>query len=248
MAREGCVIPRHVVVEHPEKARRQNRSAAVPPLPMTIQWMAAAALLLTGGGGAILLLFRAELPLGLLAYPLALSILQFSVTPFLRLCGFYRYHSPMLKATLRSSRTYELHGGTSFDYVWLFRWSERGPAAARRILVYYLEGLLDLARLAQRGALPPGVEVTGTSYFFGERSVRRLGFRLEPPGLRLQLVLLVYYLDLFILYSFSRGRLAFPNVLKVKRASIRAGDLAARSGDILRLIERIAGERPATVS
>ncbi len=201
-----------------------------------------AALAVLGSAGACALLCGIPAPASLFAFPVALSLFQFCVTPLLTNAGLYRYHSEMLKATLRNERTWEIHGGTSWDYVRLFRLSESGAVATRRLLRFYLEGLLDIARLVESGVISPGTTITGTSYFFSEKSARRLGFRLEPAGPRLRAVLVLYYLDLVLLSSFARGRIAFPNVLKARRAAIRAADLAARRPEIEALIARL--DRP----
>ena len=198
-----------------------------------------AALAVAGTGAAFALLLAWPAPASLLFFPVALSVFQFCLTPLLRWSGVYYYHSEMLKATLRTGRTWEIHGGTAWDYIHLFRLSESGAAATRRLLLLYLEGLLDIARLVESGAIPAETTVTGTSYFFSERSARRLGFRIEPAGPRLRAVLVLYYLDLVLLYSFARGRVAFPNVLRARRAAIRAADLAARRGEIESLIARL---------
>jgi hypothetical protein len=207
--------------------------------------MRSAALAFAGTVAALALLFVFPVPVSFLVFPVALSVFQFCATPFLRNSGLYRYHSEMLKATVRTDRTWEIHGGTSWDYVRLFRLSESGAVATRRLLRSYLEGLLDIARLVESGAIPPETTVTGTSYFFSEKSARRLGFRLEPAGPRLRAVLVLYYLDLVLLYSFARGRIAFPNVLKARRAAIRAADLAAKRRAIEVLIARLRREPAA---
>jgi len=199
-----------------------------------------AALACAGTAGALALLFAFPIPISFLVFPVALSVFQFCVTPFLTNTGLYRHHSEMLKATVRTAHTWEIHGGTSWDYIRLFRLSENGTVATRRLLRFYLEGLLDIARLVDSGAIPPEVTVTGTSYFFSEKSARRLGFRIEPAGPRLRAVLVLYYLDLVLLYSFARGWIAFPNVLKARRAAIRAADLVARRRDIEALIARLS--------
>ncbi|MFI5180650.1 MAG: hypothetical protein ACHQPI_04605 [Thermoanaerobaculia bacterium] len=184
---------------------------------------------------AAALLGAAAFPLPLFLWPLALTAFQLAVTPLLRETGLYRYHSALLKATVRTRTTYEVHGGTALDYFFHFRWTDRGGRASRKALTAFLEGFIDIARRVETGEIDGNVEVTGTSYFFSERTARRLGFRVEHPGLRLRLVLILYYADLVMLYSFIRGRVAFPNVLDARRAVILGRDLAARRADLERL-------------
>lgn len=177
--------------------------------------------------------------LALVTWPLAVSAWQLSVTPLFTRLGVYRYHSDFLKATVRTRRVYEVHGATSWDWLRLFRLGDRGAPAARRVLAGTLEGLLDVAGRVASGEIPPGVEVTGTSFFFGADTARRLGFSVGRAGLRLRLNLVLNVLDITLMYSFTRGRPAFPNLLDVKRAVIRGGDLAARREEISALLGRL---------
>ncbi|HYN44290.1 MAG TPA: hypothetical protein VE129_21115 [Thermoanaerobaculia bacterium] len=184
---------------------------------------------------AVFVLVAPGLPGSLALWPVAVSVWQLSVTPFCRATGIYRYHSPMLKATVRTSRTYEVHGGTSWDWLGLFRFRDRGARAARQVMVWYLEGFLDVAARIERGEIPGSVEITGTSYFFRSDTARRLGFEIRPAGLRLRFNLLLNALDLWLTYSFTRGRLALPDLFEVKQAVIRGDELVRRKGEISRL-------------
>jgi hypothetical protein len=211
--------------------------AMVLPLPV------ATLVALAGASAAVFVLVAPGLPGSLASWPVAVSVWQLSVTPFCRATGIYRYHSPMLKATVRTSRNYEVHGGTSWDWLSLFRFRDRGAKAARQVLVWYLEGFLDVATRIERGEIASSVEVTGTSWFFRADTARRLGFEIRPAGFRLRFNLLLNALDLWLTYSFTRGRLAFPDLFAVKQAVIRGDELVRRRGQITRLCETL-GRRP----
>ncbi len=176
---------------------------------------------------------------GLLAFPIAYSFFYIVSNPALRLLGVFRYHSPLLKVSLRSRRYYEVHSGTLLDYVLLFRWKDRGGRATRQILGLFLEGFLDIANAVERGEIARDTHIVGTSYFFSEKSAERLGFRLESAGLRLRLVLFVSYAELALLHSFARGRLSFPNVLNVRTAVVRGDELLARRDEMRRILTRL---------
>jgi hypothetical protein len=64
-----------------------------------------------------------------------------------------------------------------FDYVLLFRWCDRGRPAVRRILLWYVDGLIALAREIELGRIPHDTEISATSYIFSRHSLRRFGFR-----------------------------------------------------------------------
>lgn len=197
--------------------------------------LAATLLGLAGATMAVSLLAASGLPGSLLTWPLAVSIWQLSVTPFCRATGIYLYHSPMLKATFRGPRAWEIHGGTSWDWIVLFRFRDRGAAAARQVLRWYVEGLLDVAARVEKGEIPGSVEVTGTSWFFREETARRLGFEIRPAGLRLRFNLFLNAFDLWLTYSFTRGRIALPNLMAVKQAVIRGDELVRRRPQLVRL-------------
>jgi hypothetical protein len=106
-------------------------------------------------------------------------------------------------------------------------------------MAWYLEGILDVASRVERGEIPSSVEVTGTSWFFREETARRLGFQIRPAGFRLRFNLLLNALDLWLTYSFTRGRLALPDLLDAKQAVIRGDELVRRKGQISRLREAL---------
>lgn len=208
----------------------------------TVQWFVAICLLLAGIVTVGLTLSLARGAAWIVAFPLLLSSVQIAVAPALRLFGIYRYHSPMLKVTIRTRRIYEIHGGTVFDYLLQFRWKDRGAVAARRILILYLEGLLDIADCVSRGELPPSIRITGTSYFFREASVRKLGFSFERPSVRLRANLFFHLLGLTILYSFARGRPSVPPVWRARNAVIRGDALLSRRPAIEKMIRVLRRE------
>jgi hypothetical protein len=176
----------------------------------------------------------------LLLAPLAYGLVQLAFTPLLRALGLYRYHSAMLKATIRTRTYYELHAGTAFDYLTLFRWCERGAPARRRIVVSFLEGLLDVARLVETGELSPSIHIAATSYFFREASVERLGFELRPPRFRPTLAMAVSSFELALLYSFARGRPAFPPIWRAREAVIGGADLLSHRNSIRQMLAVLA--------
>jgi len=215
----------------------------------SVQWIVGAGLFFGGIGLIIKAVLLLRFPAAVVAIPLLLSTYQLSITPAFRLLGIYRYHSPMLKVTIRTSRIYEIHGGTNFDYLLHLRWSERGPAAARKVMILYLEGLLDIARKVAQGTLPRSVTIAATSYFFRDQSAERLGFTILEPSLRLRLNLVANLLDLILMYSFTRGRLAFPQIWRVRQAVIRGEQLLAHQSSIetmIRTLQRAPVERAET--
>ena len=184
-------------------------------------------------GGAL----AAHLVLGL---PLWMLLSLFLLAPLFRLTGALRYYSPYLIASRARPGRLDLHGATPFDYLLLFRWRERGRPAVRRILLWYVDGLIALARDVERGRLPLDTTLVATSYIFSAASARRFGFTVaESPGFAWGGYLT--YPTQFLTYSFAQGRWALPPIHRARQATIQAAALCAHIGRLERLQQRLRG-------
>ena len=211
---------------------------------MVVGAVATAVALLAGRGGDADFLPLLLVPFGLmLMVPLMAVAAQFFTAPVLYLIGHLRYYSPLLLVEGPTPALYRIHGGTSFDYFVHLRWADRGAPARRKTMRWYLQGLLAIADEVEAGKVPGSVRIVGTSYVFGERTARRLGFTVEPPDPAMRGGLMLNYLNLFWKYSFARGRLAFPNLKRIRQAATTGDELLRHRPRIQALLDRIARDR-----
>ena len=205
--------------------------------PKAVQWILA--LLLFAAGAYLtgkVIIYGTEhwlfyIPLLLLIVP----AIQFAFTPFFRLIGLYRYLSPMLWVYAPNEKVWGLHNGTSFDYLFVLRCTPAGAQLRRRILTYYLEGLLHLTDLVEKGEVAEETLIKGSSYFFSERTAKRLGFELvEIPSYE-KYNLYFNFLDLLWKYSAAYKTLRFPNLKEAKTAQVTAGALLRNRPQLERL-------------
>jgi hypothetical protein len=173
-------------------------------------------------------------PLFYLAFILYIPISQFLFTPIYKLTGGYTYYSPMLLGYMANDKQIDLHSGTSFDYLFVLRKIKSGTSLRNRIMLYHLEGLLKLIQSIENKDIPVTVNIIGTSYFFNDRTLANLGFQLEKATLFYRINLLINFIDLFWMYSLSKGRIEIPAVWNAKKARI--------NGEIL-LLQKIKLER-----
>jgi hypothetical protein len=167
-------------------------------------------------------------PLFYLAFIIYIPISQFLFTPIYKLTGGYTYYSPMLLGYMANDKQIDLHSGTSFDHLFLLRKYKSGIQLRNRIMMYHLEGLLKLIQLIEEKHMPASVNIIGTSYFFSERTLRNLGFQIEKATLFYRVNLFINFIDLFWMYSLSKGKLAIPTVWDAKKASTTGDTLVAQ--------------------
>lgn len=172
-------------------------------------------------------------------FPLQLFLL----TPIMRLTGSYKYLAPMLLVAAPTEKVYDLHNGTTFDYLWvmLFRYKP-GSQWRNRMLAFYLEGLLAIVDEIESGKLPGSVTVRGSSYFFSAQTARRFGFTTsQKTGAGEQINLYLNYLELWWPYCFACGRFALPNLRQIKTAEIKGTDLVLQKARLQKFLERLTG-------
>jgi len=205
-----------------------------------VQWLLALIILIIGFFPFIIMIEWAfHQPLFYLLFFVYIPIAQFSTTPIFRLTGIYKYYSPMLLGYMANKQQIDLHSGGSFDYLFVLRKFRKGAEIRNQILKYQLEGLLKIMTEIEQGEIPPTVNIVGTSYFFSERTLIKMGFEPKKPSLLYRINLFVNFIDLFWMYSLSRGKLTIPKVGKARKAYASGEDLLSARQKISELYNKL---------
>jgi len=203
---------------------------------LTIQWVVASIMIII----ALLIFFLWAIAmkksiLGVLLVFIITPICQFLIAPMMKLTGVYTYVSPMLLIYSANDKRYDLHNGTSFDYLFVYPGNKSGIRWQNRLLYYYLEGLLKIIQDLEDDKIPDTIEVRGSTYFFSEQTAARLGFETKKTGGAEKFNLLINYLDLVWTYSLAKGKLSLPNLFKIQTATTTGKKLMEKKEDLQRL-------------
>ena len=208
--------------------------------PKALVWIESILFLLAGFFLAVLIIEKGyDQPLFYLAFVLYVPISQFLYTPLFTLTGGYTYYSPMLLGYMSNEKQIDLHSGTSFDHLFVLRNCKPGIELRNRLLAYHLEGLLFLISLIENKQIPESVTLVGTSYFFNDRTLQRLGFQIEKASTFYRANLFLNFIDLFWMYSLSRGKVSMPALWKAKKAQIQGAALVAQKVNLEVLYGRL---------
>jgi hypothetical protein len=212
-------------------------------LPKVLQWLLAILLLVSGFFPALALIeLSYTQPIAYLLFIFYVPIGQFSFTPFFTLVGVYNYYSPMLLGYTPSDTQIDLHSGGSFDYLFVMRKYNPGIEMRNRLLLFQLEGLKKIIQLIEDKAVPESVNIVGTSYFFSNRTVQRIGFELIEPSLFYRINLFVNFLDLFWMYSLAQGKWSLPKVWQAKKVQITGQKLVEHKVQLDALYEKLSSK------
>jgi hypothetical protein len=212
-------------------------------LPKVLQWLLALLLLVSGFFPALALIELGYAhPIAYLLIIFYVPIGQFSFTPFFTLLGVYRYYSPMLLGYTPSDTQIDLHSGGSFDYLFVMRKYKSGIEWRNKLLLFQLEGLKKIIQLIEDKVVPESVNLVGTSYFFSNRTVQRIGFELTEPSLFYRINLFVNFLDLFWMYSLAQGKWSIPKVWQAKKVQITGQKLVEHKVQLEALYNKLSSK------
>jgi hypothetical protein len=210
--------------------------------PKALVWIESTLFLLAGFFLAVLIIEKGyDQPLFYAAVILYVPITQFLYTPIFKLTGVYTYYSPMLLGYMVNEKQIDLHSGTSFDHLFVLRNCKPGIELRNRLLAYHLEGLLNLISLIENKQIPESVTIVGTSYFFNDRTLKKLGFQIEKASAFYRANLFLNFIDLFWMYSLSRGKVTMPSLWEAKKARVPGSTLVVQKANLEALFVKLMG-------
>ncbi len=143
-----------------------------------------------------------------LTMPLFFLLVPFVDTPSGKMSGTLFYYSPLFIVSKQKKGVYQLHGGTLFDYFFIFKWKDRGLKSKKVVFIHLLDGLLNL--IEELKSTEDAVTIKGASYFFNEKTAQSINFTTHPAPAFHKIMMGIHYLAIAISYSFTTGKFALP--------------------------------------
>ncbi len=171
----------------------------------------------------------------ILVVAIAISIIApFFDVPSLIEKGQLKYYSLFLLAEQEKDKTIKIHGGTLFDYYFVFQKEMTQQERTKIVLLEYLKGLRNLVENTNES-----IKIQGTSYIINERTANKLGLKKVSTNGIQNLILLFNYFNLILSISLVKKSIVFPNLRKIKTFEGKIIDIKKREIFINKLIKKL---------
>ncbi len=104
----------------------------------------------------------------------------------------------------------------------------------------YANSCLQIIKEVQTGTLPGTVEVVGYSYFFNERTAKKLGFKIGKTDLLTKFFFYLNLIEIILLYSIVKGSWGIPKFWKGKSFYTTGEELCTKEQFIEDLLKKLA--------
>ena len=158
------------------------------------------------------------------------------------LLGFYKYYSKLLIGVNNKKKNLLiLHNAPLLDYVCLyfnFR-KQKKRITSKLVLSYFLKGLLKIINQVEKNIISENTVIIGTSYFFNERNMNKLGFTIIKQKKYYYCKFIITYLNIMLKHLLIKHNFSFPNVFRIRTAVITAKKLVENKSNIEKILFRI---------
>lgn len=175
------------------------------------------------------------LPLVFLIIIGAISVIApFFDVPALIEKGSLKYYSLFLIAEVKKNDTITIHGGTLFDYYFVFNANLNGKERTKLIISSYLKGIIKLINQEN-----DSVKIKGTSYIINEKTANKIGLRKTKTDNIQKLILLFNYVNLLTSIYLAKRIVKFPNLNNIHTYEAEVKDIKKKEVYINQLISKL---------
>ena len=148
--------------------------------------------------------------------------------------GQLKYHSLFLLAEKEKKEVITIHGGTLFDYYFVFSKEMTNRERTKLVLLEYLKGLKNIIKNTNENTI-----IQGTSYIINERTAHKVGLKkVNTNGIQ-NLILLFNYFNLMVSISLVKKSIHFPNLKNIQTFEGQISAIKSRELFIDKLIDKL---------
>ncbi len=141
-----------------------------------------------------------------------LPVYSITFMPILTLLKVADYKSELLFITKDASKNYDIHFGSLFDCILSGLFSSKRGGFKDLMLYFLVDGMLKIIQDVEGGKIEKEAEIRGSSYFFNTKTAAKFGFESIQLKWSHKYILYLNYLEMLLVFSFSKGRFAHPNI------------------------------------
>ncbi|WP_139262946.1 hypothetical protein [Flammeovirga pacifica] len=165
----------------------------------------------------------------------SLSIIApFIDVPSMVKSGKITYHSLFFLAEKENKGVIKVHGGTLFDYYFVFQKNMKGQERTKLVIYEYLKGLKNLIESQNQDII-----IEGTSYIINERTAKKLGLKKVQTNSSQLIILIFNYFNLAMSISLVKRKLHLPNLSNLNTYQGEVSAIKSKEVFIDKMISRL---------
>lgn len=174
---------------------------------------------------------------GYIFFALCIPIIGLNYAPFIDLPigkrkGRFKYYSPTLISEWHPDGRLVLHGGTLFDYWYSIRHDWSPAEKKRKVLEWYLEGLLNLIDHFDHKEGSEDLQVLATTYFVNSKNIERSGFELISTSVLQYFLIIANYFTISMALTFINQRVTFFSFKSIYTFQVSFKELRSQKDEI----------------
>jgi hypothetical protein len=140
-------------------------------------------------------------------------------TPLFKLLGLYIYYSPTFFLHKLTPRLYEVHIGTTWDYL------QMEKISPKIFMMNMSMGMIGMIEDIKSEKIHPDSKIVGSIHYFNPKTTERFGFKNRKMNLFEWLLFVLSYIETTVLLSITYGRPMLPRLLNTRIHFSKAKEL-----------------------
>ncbi len=140
-------------------------------------------------------------------------------TPVFKMLGLYIYYTPTFFLHKLTPRLYEIHLGTTWDYI------QMDKISPRIFMKNMSQGMIAMIEDIESGIIHPDSRLVGSIHYFNPKTTKKFGFKNRRMNFFEMLLFILSYIETAAMLSITYGRIMLPRLMNTRIHYAKASDL-----------------------